>query len=500
MEGMKKALPSGSIRANTRWTHAVLFSILAVLGLFSLFQARLWRMAGTSATTLETNLSQAMQARLNAVSVQMLNYLQTQNPKALEQVKAQSLSAQELFSQFKRESSPSLSETMNQVEAAHDTQREAVMTLLVADSSVQDARVVFERRQQALIDTLDRQLMGTMKGAMLQGGNRTRSLLEAAADAKSMRLDYRTDGSPMPQFARIRQNMLDFRGNSSARQAPLIDEALRQLNTVITTAGQWNVQEQAKRDALQKLVQTRAGLDEALEEYARASRGMLSGKTATRQTYVMGFGLGFVGLMFIIAAAAVLWRMQRQAEDQFLQPLLDLTRCMESAASGDLSRLPAPAHTDELGRLSQAIHRAISVMTRSENLVYHLAALVETSGDAIISQSLDGTILSWNKGAQRLYGYSAEEVKGKSISLISPQDGGYQLRGLLQCVARGEKIPAFEAAHQAKNGRSVNAFVKVAAIYDSTRKIIGASLCAQELQPLIASDGQGTNRRQLPSS
>jgi PAS domain S-box-containing protein len=114
-------------------------------------------------------------------------------------------------------------------------------------------------------------------------------------------------------------------------------------------------------------------------------------------------------------------------------------------------------------------------------LVYHLAALVEISGDAIVSQTLDGTILSWNKGAQRLYGYSVDDVRGHSIGILSPMDHGEELRMVLGQVKRGEKVTPFETLHQAKNGRLVRALVKAAAVHDSLHRVIGVSFCAQEL-------------------
>src|SRR6185295_11104962 len=94
-------------------------------------------------------------------------------------------------------------------------------------------------------------------------------------------------------------------------------------------------------------------------------------------------------------------------ETQLVSPLQDILKCVEAASAGDVSQLPRQRSGDEIGQLAQSVGRLITVLARSENLVYHLAALVESSGEAIISHTLDGTILNWNKGAQRVYGYSA---------------------------------------------------------------------------------------------
>ena len=142
-----------------------------------------------------------------------------------------------------------------------------------------------------------------------------------------------------------------------------------------------------------------------------------------------------------------------------------------------------------MGQMAKALNRLTSVLARSENLVYHLATLVDASGDGIISQTLEGIILSWNKGAQRIYGYSAEEVKGQPITFLTPHEGAGQLTEVFERVKRGEKVRPFEMIHDGKNGRVVHVFLRFACIYDSTRKIIGASLCAQDLtspEPLPA--------------
>ncbi len=180
-------------------------------------------------------------------------------------------------------------------------------------------------------------------------------------------------------------------------------------------------------------------------------------------------------------ALLLVFGMDRLIRQRILAPLEELIIATEAAATGDLSRQPDFWSRDAMGRLAKALNRLTTVLARSENLVYHLATLVDSSGDAIISQTLDGTILSWNKGAQRLYGYSAEEVKGRSVTLLTPGQSAIQIIDLIQRIKFGEKIQSFEMIHEGKNGRVVHVFLRVAAIYDSTKKVIGASLCAQDL-------------------
>ena len=199
---------------------------------------------------------------------------------------------------------------------------------------------------------------------------------------------------------------------------------------------------QQKQAAMENYVQRRTALDRVLEQNRSVRSQSTSGLLP----------MGFTTMLLLSGAALVLWT-HRRMEIRLVRSLRELLQCVEAAASGDLSRPPAPWSRDEIGQLAQAIGRLISVLARSENLVYHLAALVESSGEAIISHTLDGTILSWNKGAQRIYGYSAEEVKGRSIAILSPQDGESELVRNLERIRRGERIQPFETIHQTRQGR-----------------------------------------------
>lgn len=186
---------------------------------------------------------------------------------------------------------------------------------------------------------------------------------------------------------------------------------------------------------------------------------------------------GALVLLGLCGAIFAYYRARRGMAD----PIRDILQCVEAASSGDLTRSPDHWSADEIGQLSQAVGRLIEVLSRSENLVYHLAALVESSGDAIISHTMEGRILSWNKGAQRLYGYTAEEMKGQSIDKLAEEASREEFKSMLVRLQEGQKMRPFEMVHVARSGRSVRALVRVAAIHDSTRQIIGASFIAQEI-------------------
>lgn len=109
-----------------------------------------------------------------------------------------------------------------------------------------------------------------------------------------------------------------------------------------------------------------------------------------------------------------------------------------------------------------------------------LAAIVDSSEDAIISKSLDGEILTWNAGAERLLGYSADEAVGQSILTIIPPDRAKEEDGILERLRAGERIGHFETVRLAKGGRRVDVSLAISPIRDRNGHVIGASSVARD--------------------
>ncbi len=110
-----------------------------------------------------------------------------------------------------------------------------------------------------------------------------------------------------------------------------------------------------------------------------------------------------------------------------------------------------------------------------------LAAIVESSEDAIISKSLEGTIRSWNRGAERLYGYAADEVIGQSISILIPPDRRDELVRILERLERGERVEPYETVRVRKDGVPVDVSVSVSPLRDENGAIVGASTIAHSI-------------------
>ncbi len=110
-----------------------------------------------------------------------------------------------------------------------------------------------------------------------------------------------------------------------------------------------------------------------------------------------------------------------------------------------------------------------------------LAAIVDSSDDAIIGKTLDGIVTDWNRGAERMYGYTAEEIIGKPLITIVPPERHEEVTRILQTVGRGESVRYLESVRVSKDGKLVNVSITVSPIHDSAGNIVGASTIARNI-------------------
>jgi PAS domain S-box-containing protein len=127
------------------------------------------------------------------------------------------------------------------------------------------------------------------------------------------------------------------------------------------------------------------------------------------------------------------------------------------------------------------LHEDITERKLAEETRARLAAIVESSDDAIIGKSLDGTILSWNDGAERMYGYTAEEAVGQPISVLIPPDRPDEVVQLLERIRQGERIALFETVRVKKGGEQIHISLNISPILDPSGKVIGASTIARDI-------------------
>src|SRR2546425_3421261 len=111
----------------------------------------------------------------------------------------------------------------------------------------------------------------------------------------------------------------------------------------------------------------------------------------------------------------------------------------------------------------------------------YLAAIVDSSDDAIIGKTLDGTIISWNPGAERIYGYRADEMIGRSISTLVPADHRNELPPIFRRLRNGERIDHYQTTRIRKDGRRITVSVTISPVRDEHGQIVGASAVARDI-------------------
>jgi two-component system, chemotaxis family, CheB/CheR fusion protein len=136
--------------------------------------------------------------------------------------------------------------------------------------------------------------------------------------------------------------------------------------------------------------------------------------------------------------------------------------------------------------------RDITDRTRGEEASRHLAAIIESSDDAIISKDLNGIITSWNAGAERLFGYKPEEIIGKSILTLIPLDRHSEEPHIIGRIRRGERIDHYETVRQKKDGTLFDISVTVSPLRDKTGKVIGGSKIARDITERIQHERRRT--------
>ncbi len=140
----------------------------------------------------------------------------------------------------------------------------------------------------------------------------------------------------------------------------------------------------------------------------------------------------------------------------------------------------SPLQTQQ-GTLVLSLIRDLSEREPGEALRFHLAALVNSSGDAIIGRTLDGVITSWNKSAERIFGYSAQEAIGKLISVLHPAGREEEELEILGCLQRGETVSNRDAVCCRKDGQNIEVSVSISPIFDPLGNLVGASKVARDI-------------------
>jgi PAS domain S-box-containing protein len=135
----------------------------------------------------------------------------------------------------------------------------------------------------------------------------------------------------------------------------------------------------------------------------------------------------------------------------------------------------------EFVRANQELKSAVAERGRIAERLSQLASIVECSNDAIIMHTLDGTIASWNTGAENVYGYSANEVVGRPRSVLLPDDQADGLPVILEMLKRGERTPVQETVHIGKSSVRIEVSEMLSAVKDANGKIVGVVAITRDI-------------------
>ena len=204
-----------------------------------------------------------------------------------------------------------------------------------------------------------------------------------------------------------------------------------------------------------------------------------------------------VGLLAVLSAAALAVLVARS----LTRPIIQLRAAVEAAAGNESTAIPVEAGGEtgvlarafarvmgEVNAKTAALEREIREHHRTETARDHYAArerlfsaAVESSHDAIVTKSLDGTITGWNPAAERLFGFTAAEAVGKGIHLIVPRDRLPEMHEILDRIGRGESIDLHETVRIRKDGSPVEVSLSISPIKSASGAIIGASKTARDI-------------------
>jgi len=181
-------------------------------------------------------------------------------------------------------------------------------------------------------------------------------------------------------------------------------------------------------------------------------------------------------LMFLAFVRAAHYWTKVHPEIEFEDDIKRLLATHEALANCILN--DPEAHSDFVSQ--SLLDELPSLRLKADKAIGLLAAIVDSSDDAIISKSLDGVITSWNAGAERLFGYTAKEAIGQHISLVIPADRRDEERAILERLRRGERIDHFDTVRVRRDGTTLDISLTISPLRDSAGKIIGASKIARD--------------------
>lgn len=153
----------------------------------------------------------------------------------------------------------------------------------------------------------------------------------------------------------------------------------------------------------------------------------------------------------------------------------------DASAPNENGNRELTARARQLVRTHQEMKSAVAERKRMAERLSQLASIIELSSDAIVIYTLDGTIVSWNTGAESVYGYSANEVLGQPRSVLLPPDNRDDLPAIVGTLKRGERVQRYETVHMRKGGRRIDVSLTMSPVKDGNDEIVGAAAITRDI-------------------
>jgi PAS domain S-box-containing protein len=138
------------------------------------------------------------------------------------------------------------------------------------------------------------------------------------------------------------------------------------------------------------------------------------------------------------------------------------------------------------------VFRDVTSQRKAEEASARLAAIIQDSGDAILTKTTDGIIQTWNPSAERLFGYRVEEVVGKPVTVLFPPDRLHEEDHILELLRNGQPCERFETVRVAKDGRRIPVLVSISPLKNAEGEVIGASKIVHDISELVAARSELT--------
>ena len=140
-----------------------------------------------------------------------------------------------------------------------------------------------------------------------------------------------------------------------------------------------------------------------------------------------------------------------------------------------------PLFTILIFTIAKSLHQLSILHEQAESRIRQIASIVESSDDAILGKGLDGIITSWNKAAENIYGYAAQEIIGRNVSILLPPETGDEMLNIIKKIKNGEKVDHYETIRIRKDSRCIYVSITASPIKDAGGNIIGASTIARDI-------------------